>query len=496
MSAGGGVLRYTTLSRVGRQSFQLTASNVTATLRTLLGRDVDFIGTLRALLTVQPHVSPTGFSEYYAELTGEQRQVGAVGSGVVWAVPAKDLTAFEVRRDSDPSFQALLGKWLLPAPRGRETRYCLLLAGRELIQMNALTATLIQEDWCQRSSALGSYQGPLLARGTDSGDTVALVVDAPWIHTVFLEAAVYAQGRPLDTVPERRAAVMGWVVSSFDIPAVISAAVGHNPGLSVRLYEGNPGERQQLVGQLGATPAAGAMRQTTPLSLDGNWTVTVLGHPLTDGLSAGQQGILLFLMGTAISVLVALVVRSRQRALELVSEKTAELRHRTLHDPLTGLPNRVLGIDRGEQMLGRARRNQTVVAALYIDLDGFKQVNDTYGHAAGDELLQLVAGRLELAVRKSDTAARLAGDEFVVLLDSSQLEVRPEIVAERIREALGEPYELACVGGREVSLSASIGVALGRHRSAEALLAAADAAMYSAKSAGKDRYVVSPGPAL
>ena len=195
-------------------------------------------------------------------------------------------------------------------------------------------------------------------------------------------------------------------------------------------------------------------------------------------------------MSAVISVLVALLAGSRQRALALVAEKTAELRHQALHDPLTGLANRVLALDRAEKMLARARRAESAVAALYVDVDGFKQVNDTFGHAAGDELLRLVAERLEREVRESDTAARLAGDEFVVLLDLSQLDGTPELVAERMREALRAPYALGAAGGQEVSLTASIGIAVSRDESAEALLADGDVAMYAAKSSGKDRCVV------
>ena len=355
-------------------------------------------------------------------------------------------------------------------------------------------AGLFQQDWCQPTSVLGLSQAALLDNATDSGQTVVVPVDVPSVRTVFLETAVYAYGAPVGTVAERRAAVTGWVVSSFDIPAVIQAAMGANPGLSVQLYHANPGQWSVLVGQIGRA-AAGRLRQSTSLSVGGNWTVAVLGRPVAEGLGGDQQGWLLFGMGTLITVLVMLLARSREHALDLVAQKTRELRHRALHDALTGLPNRVLALDRGEQMLARARRNETAVAALYVDLDGFKPVNDTYGHAAGDELLRGVADRLRRVVRESDTASRLAGDEFVVLLDISHLEIAPELVADRMLEALREPYELAAAGGRTVSVTASVGIAVGRHESAEALLADADAAMYAAKAAGRDRRVVLEGRA-
>jgi diguanylate cyclase (GGDEF)-like protein len=141
-------------------------------------------------------------------------------------------------------------------------------------------------------------------------------------------------------------------------------------------------------------------------------------------------------------------------------------------------------------MLARARRTQLPISALYIDIDGFKHVNDTFGHATGDQFLKLVAERLASVVRESDTAARLAGDEFLVLLDGSTLDVAPELVAERLLEVLREPYDLRAQIGRQLSVNASIGLAYGQRASAEELLADADVALYSAKTAGKNRCTV------
>jgi diguanylate cyclase (GGDEF)-like protein len=188
-----------------------------------------------------------------------------------------------------------------------------------------------------------------------------------------------------------------------------------------------------------------------------------------------------------VTALVVTLGRGRARALGLVEEKTGQLRHQALHDALTDLPNRVLALDRAEQLLARARREHASMAVLFLDLDGFKAVNDAYGHAAGDELLRTVAERLELTIRASDTAARLGGDEFVVLVDGGSLDVGPELVAERVLEVLRQPYQIA---GRSRTLTASMGVATGFRAGAEELLRDADIALYEAKEAGGDRYVV------
>jgi diguanylate cyclase (GGDEF)-like protein len=154
------------------------------------------------------------------------------------------------------------------------------------------------------------------------------------------------------------------------------------------------------------------------------------------------------------------------------------------------LPNRVLVYDRAEQMLARGRRQQAPVAALYLDVDGFKQVNDTFGHAAGDELLEVVSARLRGATRASDTVGRLGGDEFVVLVEQSLGDADPELVADRLLDVLHQPIELAAASGRPLSITASIGIACAQYDSAEELLRDADLALYEAKAAGKNRFTL------
>jgi diguanylate cyclase (GGDEF)-like protein len=163
----------------------------------------------------------------------------------------------------------------------------------------------------------------------------------------------------------------------------------------------------------------------------------------------------------------------------------AEVRHQATHDALTGLPNRVLVLDRAEQMLSRAAREGGTVAALYFDLDGFKEINDSLGHAAGDRLLEAVGARLATLVRGTDTLGRLGGDEFVMLVAEG---AAAPAIAERLLEAVRAPFELE--PGHPVQMRASLGLALADgSATAESLLRDADAALYQAKAAGKDRVV-------
>jgi diguanylate cyclase (GGDEF)-like protein len=184
----------------------------------------------------------------------------------------------------------------------------------------------------------------------------------------------------------------------------------------------------------------------------------------------------------------------RQRTDEELMRREDELSFLATHDALTGLPNRTLILDRVEQILARSRRTKRPAAALFLDLDNFKDINDTLGHGAGDELLKAVAARLDGVVRDVDALGRLGGDEFVVISEELSLAAGPELVAERLLEALKQPFKLGEGKETRVVVTASIGIAIGsaigEQTSAEELLRNADIAMYRAKWDGKNRYSV------
>jgi diguanylate cyclase (GGDEF)-like protein/PAS domain S-box-containing protein len=186
---------------------------------------------------------------------------------------------------------------------------------------------------------------------------------------------------------------------------------------------------------------------------------------------------------------------------DVTSEHEAhiELQRRALHDDLTGLPNRFLFLDRLDQAASRLQRSDAPMALLYLDLDGFKAVNDTYGHAAGDDLLRVVADRLSNAVRPADTVARLGGDEFAVLCEDLVDARHATVVSARLQTELERPIEVA---GTTVAVGASIGhVIVGGPDPFEPaeLLARADAAMYQVKQRGRReqaRSTSAPAPAV
>ncbi|WRZ96272.1 aminotransferase class I/II-fold pyridoxal phosphate-dependent enzyme [Streptomyces sp. NBC_01007] len=230
------------------------------------------------------------------------------------------------------------------------------------------------------------------------------------------------------------------------------------------------GDRQRVVEGLAAM-----RRQEAPETHDHWWVlrdggrieVEVRGSDLREDHTVG-------------GLVVTLRDVTEQRRLE------HELTERAFHDPLTGLPNRTLLLERIERALLRSRRGSTLTCLLFIDLDDFKIVNDTMGHSTGDHLLTAVGERLSGALRRTDTAARLGGDEFAVLMEDAKKPLDAELLAAQVIQALSRPFSL-----REgsVSVAASVGVATAKDSTdAEELLGHADLALYAAKAAGKRQW--------
>lgn len=183
---------------------------------------------------------------------------------------------------------------------------------------------------------------------------------------------------------------------------------------------------------------------------------------------------------------VALEYGRLENSLSQLRRLQEELTHQAYHDSLTGLANRALFQKVVDEALERQSTTGNSISVLFVDLDDFKAINDTMGHAAGDELLAEVAQRIASCLRTSDTAARFGGDEFAILLENTQLKDAIS-AADRMRDALQEPFSIR---EKEMSVHASIGIAMGGpvQKSAEEFLQHADVAMYKAKSGGKDCY--------
>ena len=273
----------------------------------------------------------------------------------------------------------------------------------------------------------------------------------------------------------------------------------------------DPGQPSELVTAAVSGDDADLLRRSgrTPEARGAAWRAVAEGRVavieedegmVADLLEAGLQTALAVPLHEHGDVVGALVVASReaghifpssqrdmlvsfaeQASVALAAAKTANSIRHAFNDSLTGLPNRALLLDRLEVALARAEREDKAVSVLFLDLDGFKVVNDSLGHVAGDRLLIDVARRLRDCLRRGDTAARIGGDEFAILLGDLGNPGRAALVAERVIAALGEPFTVL---GREVFVSASIGIAQGQD-DADDLLRNADVAMYQAKRSGE-----------
>ncbi len=211
----------------------------------------------------------------------------------------------------------------------------------------------------------------------------------------------------------------------------------------------------------------------------------LIANPSTQ-VGSFSRGDVTFLGATARQAGLALEAGRLEKSLQQLVELQDQLRHEAYHDPLTRLANRTLLCDRLDHAAARQKRQPQPLALLYLGLDEFKTVNDTCGHELGDRLLVTVAERLRGCLREADTAARVGGDEFAILLEDIPTEAEAAIVARRVMEAVGRPFDVG--GEREVRLSASVGVVLsdGR-RAADELLRDADLAMHRAKLDGRGK---------
>jgi len=307
---------------------------------------------------------------------------------------------------------------------------------------------------------------------------------------------VLSQTLALTTGPDYQQ-VDGVVQGSFERISVSSTmAVSRwiaGEGIEVAVEVGR--ETWEIFAELAAQRAASLNEVTKRCYAWRNVMAEVLHESATELGSSPEavaQALSILQLSLEFSLLRMCECFEAERALmdEELGRREEELSFLATHDPLTGLPNRTLILDRVEQMLARSARNQTPVAALFIDLDNFKSINDTLGHGAGDELLRAVAARLDGVTRDADALGRLGGDEFVVISEALTLQVGPELIAERLLDALDQPFNLGADKETRVTVTASIGIAAGEHIPAEELLRNADIAMYRAKWDGKHRYAV------
>ena len=461
------------------QNGSIASSAIASTLQLALQHEQDLAISSGGFLAGNPTATASQYDQWVASQRALHRYPELDAIAVIVLVPAADLTAFAARESADPAGSLGSTGTLVVSPAGTRPYYC--LETGSVTRPGALVGGA-GVDYCD--SALG----PALLLARDSGKDTYLPYGSGPGRDLAVGSAIYSGGLEPTTVAARRAGFLGWTGTQI-APAVLmdAALVGHpDTSLTFRYGSGTGA----VVFTAGHAPDGA---RTTTVDLHNGWFVATSAAVTGSSLLANQNSRAVLLGGLVISLLLALLIyalgTSRTRAVLMVRDRTEELQHLAYHDALTGLPNRVLILDRLEQMMLRSRREDAKVGALYLDLDNFKDVNDTLGHAAGDQLLMLVANRLSQVLREGDTVGRLGGDEFVILIDGNSLDDGPSLAAQRILDVMAQPFQLELTE-MPVTMTASIGIAEGVRDQAEDLLRDADIALNRAKASGKHQTVI------
>jgi diguanylate cyclase (GGDEF)-like protein len=465
---------------MSHQAFAASSAEIASTFRLAIRQQEDLVVSTSAFILGNPGASNADFRTWARLERALERYPELLGFGYGVIVPAAQLAAFIRRALPDPPGGLAPDGSFPIVPPGDRPYYCFLAAG-----FGPGTAELALPagfDFCATATGAG------ILEVRDSGQSSYAPTDLNGVPSMTVAIPIYRGGVVPPTVAARRSAFRGWVGMGIMSSMLLDRAREGRPDVGLTIRYRN--RSSDVVFSSGDVAQRG---QTVTIDTGTGWSLQTFGPVAGGGILDSGAAVTVVAAGSAISVLVGLLMfvlaTGRVRALRLVAEKTDELAHEAFHDKLTGLPNRTLIMDRLEQALARARRQSSPVAVLFLDLDDFKAVNDTFGHATGDELLSAVSTRLTTVIRESDTVGRLGGDEFVVLVEGASLDAGPEAVAERIRDVLAAPFQLPGPQERVVTTTASIGIAVGSRTSAEDMLRDADVALYEAKDAGKDRYV-------
>jgi len=492
-----------------RRADEITTSSVADTIDVSLQRDVDALATAASVVANNPGIDNAAFGRWLTSLGSAGRFPGSFAFAYIESVSARQLPTFARAVEADPPFGFRSTKGLMITPSGARPPYCLMrLATLQPgpgthLDLSALStasnpflayldpgndecasgaASLLRSAAAHGSLQVGAFDQVLgQAARADPSARASTAALFGGISPLELVDPVYAP-----TASGGRGRLLGWVGGLFDANDLLTPILHLQPGMTFTLAARAPGGGSMVVSSAGHARTV-AFRRTVRLTPAGGWTLAV-ALPPRGGWSPDAQGAIFLVGGVALTLLAGLLLevlsRSRSRALALVDTTTRELRHQARHDRLTGLPNRSLVLEQLEAALRRARRAGGSVALLFVDLDGFKDINDTNGHGVGDELLAAVAERFLAATGAEGTLGRMGGDEFVVLVEGASPASARQL-GERILASCDDPFEMRSLPGSAFAVSAGIGVALGRSASPTELLRDADIALYQAKKRGR-----------
>ena len=454
-----------------KRAFDASSAEIAAVLGLAVQHEEDLVVSIEAFILGNPDASHVEFVTWANMVHALDRypELQALGEAVL--VPASGLRAFEARVSLPSHTGSPHNLPFVIVPPGHRAFYCFSVTG---VARHAAEVVPPGYDLCQGSTG----QALLATRRSGLFDLEPLTMGK--VPTLSLGIPIYAGGSVPATVTERTRSFVGWVGVSLIPEVMLETALDGHPNMEVALrYQSG----SSFTVFRGGAPAQGA--SSLAINLHRGWTVETYGTVTGTSLLDDANALALVVAGFGASVLLGLLVyllgTGRARAMVLVGERTEELEFQALHDPLTKLPNRALILDRVQTMLLRARRSRLPTAAMFLDLDDFKDINDTLGHHVGDRLLVEVSSRLTAATREGDTVGRLGGDEFILLVEGASLDEGLQAAADRILGVLAMPFRLTGTGA-PLQVSASIGIAAGDRDTADELLRDADIALYLAKA--------------
>jgi diguanylate cyclase (GGDEF)-like protein len=506
----------TAMAGQNARSAGIRAAEAQARLSEEIGHVSDLAAGMGAAVVLDPAMTNAQVAQWLALASRPSMSGTALVEAFLAEVPGDRLAAVAQRIDRDPPFGEPPGSFSL-VPATVRSSYCLVTLGTLdlppalIARGGSLGAELAAfgtfvhpgADLCATSAA-----GPLLESAASSdavtlnlSEIIALTGGAQAaaaqhvVRSVFgsldpfvVVTPVYDTTPPPATTAARLQDLAGWALTLVDAQPLLSPVLSSQPGLAVALSYQNPTGSPTALVRAGTAHGPDTL-VTVTFGDQGRW-IAQLAIPAVSVLTPTEEGLVVGAGALVVTLLLFVLVRvlavSRAQALALVDQTSGALEHQATHDALTGLVNRPRVLQRVHDALAEGRSGQaSALALLVIDLDGFKDINDAYGHEVGDELLQAVAQRLVEMLGGTATVGRLGGDEFVVLIDSGPGD-DPEQLARSILGAVALPVRLPSVPG-PLMVTASIGIASGLRASAQELLRDADIALYEAKSNGKNR---------
>jgi len=468
-------------ARQSQQALFSSSIDIASALKLSIQNETNLAVSTEAFVASNPNSSNSAFLHWARLMHFSTRYPEVTALGFAAVVTPAQLPQFVARVLTDPPTPLAPGQSYQVTPPGNRSFYCLqqmgLTRGASFLPLDA--------DACASSGSAGTEAKRFA--GLISHVSSYLPFTLGTVRYFSVQSPVYPGGVMPSTAQARAADVLGLVGLTIRPTFLLEQALGGHPRMALVFHFASGPTKATF--RAGSAPV-GAQSRTVDLH-DG-WHVTVFGAVGGSAVIGNANALALLLGGIVLSLLLGTLIfvlgTGRSRALVLVDERTRELHHLALHDSLTGLSNRTLILDRIQLMLARSRREDTPVAVLFIDLDNFKDINDTLGHPAGDQLLSAVGSRLSSAIRQEDSVGRLGGDEFVVLAEGVSLDAGAGVVADRILDVMAPPFEIAA-SETPLTVTGSIGIAEGQRAAPEELLRDADIALYQAKAAGKNCWV-------